>query len=181
MSLDGDYGRCLPPQSYVPDKPGSQAWEDGNFPQSLSKLGQNTATHLKAAMDQVAAGWKLGKVAMTGEVLILWLVDAAGQLWFAIEELVLRGTPMGIPKHQKCELHANADKLGHPAFVQGANARIGGEIYFDPTRAAGVWMINNKSGRYGLHKCRSEQHLQNANEQFYGYGILLQHKFITRR
>jgi hypothetical protein len=58
----------------------------------------------------------------------IWAVDMAGQILFAMEELVLNGEPKGIPKHQPMELTINADKLGHPALVGCAAARIGGEI-----------------------------------------------------
>jgi hypothetical protein len=141
-------------------------------------LNDDTAAYIKAAMDHITAGWVVGKVAMTNEILIIWLVDTIGRLRFSIEELVLFGVPRGIPKHQKCELHATADKLGHPALVGGANARIGGEIFFDPTADPPNWFINNKSGRYGLHPSRTSVHLDNVAHQFAKYGITLQKKFI---
>ncbi|MGH6848779.1 MAG: hypothetical protein ACREC0_15510 [Methylocella sp.] len=129
-------------------------------------------------MEQISAGWQIGQV-LTKDTIIIWVVDIAGQIWFAIEELVLNGRPMGIPKHQECPLHAGADKLGHPALVGCASARIGGEILFDDTVQTSFWEMNNKSRRYGLHPSRRDFHLTNAARQFAIFGITLKPYFIT--
>jgi hypothetical protein len=128
-------------------------------------------------MDNITAGWNLGQV-FTNDTTIIWLVDVSGQIWFAVEELVLRGEPKGVPKHQTMELTARADKLGHPALVSCANARIGGEIFFDQTRAPPTWTINNKSGRYGTQPSRTALHLDNVAKEFSRYRIHLTSRFI---
>jgi hypothetical protein len=177
MTLDKAYGPLIPPQSFRSGQSGYQPWEDRCSPSSLGMLNSVTAPSLKQVMDYVSLGWNVAEV-LTNDIIIIWLVDAAGQIWIAFEELVLNGQPLGIPKHQTMELTKRADKLGHPALVGCSNARIGGEILFDPTRIPSSWIINNKSGRYGVHPSRTAAHLDNVKGQFSALGINLVARFI---
>src|SRR5690348_1907807 len=126
MNLDDVFGPAIPPVSEFP-------WEKTS-PASLSKLNAQTAASFKLLMGEIRAGWVLGRVLMD-DILIIWLVDVAGDIWFALEELVIDGLPIGCPKHQTVALTRSAAKLGHPSLVRCANARIGGEIVFDPPAA----------------------------------------------
>lgn len=171
--LDLKYGRAIPPQKH-----GADDWEKSNVPCSLSRLNEATATSLKQTMDEISKGWEIGEV-LTNDTIIIWVVDFAGQIWFAIEELVLDGEPMGIPKHRKIELTGTAEKLGHPTLVGCANARIGGEIFFDAKATPRAWEINNLSGRYGTHRSRMESHLDNVITQFESFKVTpLRKKFF---
>jgi hypothetical protein len=176
-ALDQIFGPLIPPQSFRAGQSGYQPWEDRYSPYSLSMLSSITAAPLRQVMNDTAAGWKIGEV-LTNDTLIIWLVDAGGQIWFALEELVMNDQPAGVPKLQTIGLTARADKLGHPSLVGCASARIGGEIFFDSTRAPPGWIINNKSGRYGVHPSRTLAHLKNVAGQFAGFGISLTTHFI---
>jgi len=177
MSLDQAYGPLVPPRSWRAGRPAYEDWEAKHSPRSLNMLNSVTAPALKELMDQIASGWNIGYV-LTNDTTIIWLVDAAGQIWLAIEELVLNGEPKGIPKHQTMELTARAPKLGHAALVGCANARNGGEIFFDPTRVPPNWTITNKSGRYGTQPSRTAFHLDNVVKEFSSFGINLAPRFI---
>lgn len=125
-------------------------------------------------MDDIASGWPLGRV-LTNDVLIIWLVDEKGTIWFAIEELIWNSLPTGLPKFQKFPLTEKSPKLGHPSLVGCKAARIGGEIQFDvPTEE---WSINNGSGRYGFGKSRNARQLSNVVRIFGDFEIVLKLTF----
>ncbi len=176
MKLDDQFGPVIPPQGYG----GRQAvlpWEGSYSPKSLSRLDSLTALPLKSFMDAVYGGWELGEV-WVNDTIVLWLVDKEGVIWFAIEELVLDEIPLNLPKHQTMALTKNCPKLGHPSLVGGQGARIGGEIYFDRTTSPASWVINNRSGRYGLHATRTRSQLQAVSQSFSSHGIDLVVDFI---
>jgi hypothetical protein len=147
-----------------------QKWERAFIPNSLAKLDAISAASLRQAMRDISLGWKLGKV-LTYDTLIIWLVDEVGDIWFAVEELVVDELATGRPKHQRLKLTTNMPKLGHPALNNCAKARIAGEIYFDSDDSPVAWVINNNSGRYGRHPSRVPEHLNNAANEFKRYDI----------
>lgn len=87
----------------------------------------------------------------------------------------MRGTPSG----------PTIKPLGHPLLVGGGGARIAGELYIDdndPTQIAGLtWVLNNKSGRYGVHHTRKSDHLANVAELFRRYQVPVEIDFIQER
>lgn len=176
MDLDQQFGPALPPQGYG-GRPAVSPWESLHSPRSLTRLSLVTAAPLSELMQSVRNGWALGQI-WVNDTLIIWLVDRSGFVWFAVEELVLNGEPVSVPKHQTMALTRHAPKLGYPSLVGGQNARIGGEIYFDPTLTPPDWVINNRSGRYGLHPSRTAVQLQQAATAFGAHGISLVVDFI---
>jgi hypothetical protein len=176
VTLDAMFGALIPPQ-----RPGRglavQRWERDFAPDSLSKLDDDSAASLRQAMKEISSGWKLGRV-LIYDTIIIWAVDKAGDIWFAMEELVLNDMPTGRPKHQRLELTSVYPKLGHPALVNCERARIAGEIYFDTGDDPPLWRINNNSGRYGRVPSRVPAHLNNVADRFRGFGIDLTPHFI---
>jgi hypothetical protein len=64
-------------------------------------------------------------------------------------------------------LNPNVKPLGHPLLVGGGPARIAGEIYVDYDDDGQLtWVLNNKSGRYGIHSSRQRDHLENVAAEF---------------
>lgn len=171
MNLDEHFGPLIPPRGTV------ERWEREFKPVSLSCLNAKSAKFLKEAMDEILAGWLVGKV-LTDDVLIIWLVDRDGEVRFAVEELVHDGRGTGRPKHQTLPLTTTSPKLGHPALIDAERARIGGEIYLDWRVDPARWIINNKSGRYGRHSSRKREHLANVARKFKAHGIELDLEFV---
>lgn len=128
-------------------------------------------------MQDLRDGWSVGRV-LHADVAIIWLVDATGNIWFAIEELVVAAHGTGRPKHQTLPLTQYLPKLGHPALIAGANGRIAGEIVPVIGTDFKTWEISNKSGRYGIHGSRTAAHLRNVANTFLSYGISLSTNFI---
>jgi hypothetical protein len=147
-----------------------QQWERDFAPDSLTKLDSVSGESLKQIMREISSDWKLGKV-LTYDTIIIWLVDKIGDVWFALEELVFNDMPTGRPKHQSLPLTTNLPKLGHPALINCARARIAGEIYYDTGAVLPLWRINNQSRRYGRHSSRIPLHLSNVSDQFRAYGV----------
>lgn len=173
MSLDFEYGPAIPAQPRIWAR-GRQPYDDWERhpPRSLTRLDDRTAPPLKRAMEDIAAGWRIGEV-LVKDVSFIWLVDISGQIWIAVEELVVGGQSLGVPKLR----HTKADKLGHPALVNCGNARIAGEIICDFDPDPPEWLINNLSARYGTHRSRTDLHLQNVAKVFARFGITLTSKF----
>lgn len=171
--LDDEFGPLVVPLRVDP-------WEQKWVPLSLSKLEASSALSIKRHMEEVTNGWLVGRVLMT-DVLIIWLVDEHGLIWFAVEELVPDGQHKGLPKFQRFPLTERLPKLGHPALLGHPPlagfraARIAGEIQFNVVN--GEWSINNGSGRYGLDKSRNARHLSNVVRIFRDFGILLRPYF----
>lgn len=139
-------------------------------------LDESSATSLKKLMEEILAGWALGRV-LFQDAVILWLVTVEGKILFSLEELYIKGDPARRPRYKNFSVTKNMNKLGHPSLVGGADARIGGEIYFEPREPA-VWYITNLSGRYGLHSTRSSEHLENVKRAFVSFGINLETDFV---
>lgn len=154
-----------------------EQWERDFAPDSLSRLDDDSARSLKQTMEEISSGWTLGRV-LTYDIIIIWVVDRRGDIWFAIEELVLNDMPTGRPKHQTLELTSTFPKLGHPALVNCARARVAGEIYFDTGDDPPVWKISNNSGRYGRLPSRTRAHLNNVADHFRSFRIDLTPHFI---
>lgn len=167
--LDQLFGPAIPPQ-----RP-TTGWEEGNTPLSLTRLTAESAAPLGQLLQSISSGWRLGQIWLN-DTIIIWIVSREGGIFFAIEELVLSGLPVGVPKHQRMALTSDGDKLGHPSLVRCENARIGGEIYFDQTIES--WVINNRSGRYGAHPSRNRQQLERVANRFSEHGINLSVEFV---
>jgi len=148
-------------------------WEQEHAPISLTKLNSLSAVGLNALMNEVRNNFAATNV-LVSDTIIIWVVDEIGDIWFAIEEMFHDGAPTGLPKFQDFEPTRGIRKLGHPSLISAGNGRIGGEIDFCNTTSPPIWMINNRSGRYGRHETRTLRHLRNAANEFRSYGIELE-------
>lgn len=174
-TLDALYGTALP----AGGRGGVQPIERRAVPASLCQLTVAGADILRHYMQMVERENQLGRV-MMHRAYMLWLIDAEGRLWFALEEVVdeqsldLRFV-MNLAVDQ---LPAAAAKLGHPALIGGGPARIGGEIVFARRDGRPIWFLSNKSGRYGIVPGRTSAHLDRARALFQSMGIDLVPHFI---
>jgi hypothetical protein len=169
MDLDKKYGPLL--DAVAPWGGNAvEEWERAFFPRSMSTLTNRSAGELKALMQSVCSSFRIDQFLLL-DVIILWLVNQDGDVLFAIEEAVLDGAPLDVPRHRRAEHKIGKEKLGHPALVAGQKARVAGEIYYDPRGNA--WIINMRSGRYSTSAGRSPKHLDNVREKFAEYAILL--------
>ncbi|GEM_PF-6456954 len=169
---DDTYGVLIEaqPSRNDDDKPW-KTWEELHTPSSRCKLEATSVAQLSLFMKEVELGWRLGLL-LVHDVLLIWVVDEAGDIWFAIEELIVDGRPTGHPRHisllKQLGKAQEVDKLGHPSLIFCKKGRIGGEIYFDTGVSPPEWVINPYSGRYGIHPTRELQHLRNAANRFSG-------------
>ena len=162
--------------------PAVSEWEKKDRPYSLTKLTDQSASHLKSLMDMSLLAWK-GGATLINDINIIWIVDDNGCVWFAIEELHNRELrereEICHARHRNLQITKALQKLGHPALILGdkKKARIGGEIYFEPRNKPPLWIINNQSGRYGFGPAREERHLSEVTTVFKTCGIDLEEDF----
>ncbi len=156
---------------------GYDKWEKKYPPSSILKLTQSSADRLRLLMRQIAEGCPVGRTFMN-DVILIWLVDASGNILIAIEELVLSNNPQYVPKFQSVPLTRECDKLGHPSLVYASDARIAGEIRYHADRDPPIWSINNASWRYGLYEGRTLAQLNQVAQRFSTFGIQLETNFI---
>ena len=176
MTLDQLFGPAVLPQG-IAGRPAVAPWEAAHSPRSLNRLTSSSASMLRELLLAISSSFDFGRT-WINDTIIIWLVDQEGTIWFAVEELVLDGASAEVAKHQTVQLTRRAAKLGHPSLVGGESARIGGEIYFDDSLASPTWIINNRSGRYGLHPTRTRLQLENVADVFVGHKIILVVDFI---
>ncbi|MEO5347268.1 MAG: hypothetical protein H7834_12970 [Magnetococcus sp. YQC-9] len=88
----------------------------------------------------------------------IWLINHDGRLVIAREFIELSEITEKIKsslQHDQTTI-----KTGHPNLIGGARARIAGELFYSD---AGLWVVNNKSGRYSKWaESRNRNHLKNA-------------------
>ncbi|MBY5819039.1 hypothetical protein [Rhizobium leguminosarum] len=145
-------------------------------PKSLHKLDITSSSLLKAYLKTASDGLGITKV-NHGCLLILWLLDENGEIWFALEEAFKEapGENLHHPMSRFWPFDPNSNflKLGHPSLLdRPQKARIGGEIIYDPEFGSHGWVISNKSGRYGSRaKDQPEKHLTEAASVWNAFGI----------
>lgn len=169
--LDDRFGPVITPQN------GLKSWERSE--QLLCyDLNQASAKQLSGLLYTAKEGGMLLNVAIA--VTVIWAVTRDGDMVFALEETIVEGGTSRGPRMRGIPLNGNVKPLGHPLLVNGAGARIAGELYLDHTNGEGdlIWVLNNRSGRYGMHKSRTREHLQNAAELLRRYGLDVQTDFF---
>lgn len=150
-------------------------WERAHRPASFTILTDQTARQLRTFMDDIRSGFSAGRV-FVDDTIVIWVVDAAGSIRFAVEEMVYDGAATGLPKLQTFTLTKFLPKLGHPSLLNddpGRPGRIGGEIRLQEFSAGPYWIINRRSGRYGYYADRIYVHLKNVADQFRRFDIEL--------
>lgn len=182
-NLDALYGELRRPRPGPgPTKRplGYDDWEKRYPPASLIKLTQSTADSLKLLLQQISNGCPIGRT-LVNDIILIWLVDATGNIFVSIEELVLQTVPQTVPKFQSVPLTKDCDKLGHPSLILAGDARIAGEIRYLADRSPAIWIINNASWRYGLYDGRTSTHLNQVVIKFKQFGIHLEPNFLQPR
>ncbi|WP_141105632.1 hypothetical protein [Rhizobium sp. R635] len=145
-------------------------------PRSLHKLDGHSASLLREYFQTAKRGLGVTKLNHLC-LIILWLMDESGTIWFALEEAYSAdhsGSHIHHPVSRVWSLPSKYLKLGHPALLSGdpKKARIGGEIVYDPDFGEHEWVISNKSGRFGPNsKKQPREHLEKAAEVWKQFGI----------
>lgn len=95
----------------------------------------------------------------------IWAIDKAGNFCIGPEAT----SPWGKkykdgyirPEDGKAKKKGDKEEYGHTSLIGGDIGRVGGELAMEN----GVWIMNNKSGRYNYRaKSRTEEHLKAAGE-----------------
>jgi hypothetical protein len=131
------------------------SWELDAKPKSLSDLDVEVSNKLRR-YGRVAQVELLKFDAMAKR--FIWAIDRDGSVRIAVEELATLpdgGDSVGHPRRRRFPIHpAQERKLGHPCLVEGAEARIAGELFMDLAKNGTLtWYVNVKSGRY----CREQR------------------------
>lgn len=170
--LDDEFGPVISPQSG-----GLRNWE-ANESLICYELNQASAKQLADLLAAASAGSIGLKVATA--VTLIWIVTASGDVVFALEETIEINGTSRMPRMRGVPLNGNVKPLGHPLLVNGKAARIAGELYLDSAsgNAELTWVLNNRSGRYGVHKSRKKAHLEKVADLFRRYGLPVQTDFF---
>lgn len=176
MDLDKIYGPCREPGSAI------QPHELRVRPLTRMELTADTGPVIARYLDRSPG--LLTSIFCTAYHL-LWVMDDHPRVFIAVEEL-LDATDKHIGALPLAEQArpSGVIKLGHPSLVDGdtRNARIGGEIIYDPDWEEGPdWVLTNKSGRYGLRKWQTEGNLREVHGFFEAKGLYLGLRFIRPR
>jgi len=148
-------------------------------PDSLQRLDQDSARWLSQYLRSADDGLLMPRVTHQ-TIVILWLIDEAGDCWYCIEEMYKSDSEISVfPRLDEVDYPKGYEKLGHPSLIGAGKARIAGEIIWSgETCKEGKWLISNKSGRYGIRADITEENLINAKGLFESYGVKLDHYFI---
>jgi hypothetical protein len=169
--LDDRFGPVITPQN------GLKSWERSE--QLICyELNQASAKQLSNLLSAADNGGMLFDLAIA--VTVIWIVTSEGEMIFALEETIVEGGTSRRPRMRGIPLNGNVKPLGHPLLVNGAGARIAGELYIDNSSGESAlgWVLNNRSGRYGMHRSRLSTHLENVAELLLRYGVEVQTEFF---
>ncbi|RST84805.1 hypothetical protein EJC49_18760 [Aquibium carbonis] len=180
MNLDERFGNALAPAG-----DGIRTGEDQYRPTSLAILRLNgpgigeriAANPVIAYMLAVQDGCRISGY-LCESANVLWIVDHDGHLRMAVEE-AYRSVPsfVTIPILKRNGAGSSGwTKLGHPSLLENPDklARIGGELRF--TR--NLWVLTNRSGRYGRLRGRSPNHLRHVAEALEAQGVRVDTDFL---
>lgn len=138
--------------------------EKSYSPRSRTKLTAETAPLIREYLKTATDGFSVPRV-LHQTTNLLWLVDAQGDIWIAVEEMINphRGQYTVCLRTSRPEGY---EKLGHPALISGVKkeARLAGEIMWDDLieNVPSPWVLMNNSGRYGGRADQREPILQVA-------------------
>ena len=175
--LDELFGPVLPPQNG-----GVRHWES-HASVKCYELNQASARDLSDFL-ALAMNGELGLQLMQA-ITMLWVVNNDGDVIFAMEQTIASEGTLRRPRMRGTPLGSSVKSLGHPLLVNGGSARISGELYIDdsedPDSSDLTWILNNKSGRYGVHKTRKSEHLENVAALFRRYQVPVETDFMEGR
>ena len=148
-------------------------------PLSAQLLDNEGAQELRENLNRATSVSPLTLLLATSAV-FLWIVDPNGNVLVGVEEII---PDAGKPGARYARLvgvvrSEGSLRLGHPAFVrrQSHQARFAGEIFWD--REIARWVINNQSGRYGIRRGHTKEHLTRVASVFSGLGIDMIERFL---
>ncbi len=157
--------------------------ETSQQPESLMELNATTAPLLKEYLECKAPMAAVNVMAKTCH--LLWIIDPQGRLFFAVEEMIDEdGELIGVLPKSIDARPATFQKLGHPSLLSpGLNkdARIAGEIEYDPVKGGPDWVLTNSSRRYGTREQAKPEHLDAVAGMFNDYGLYFRVKFFRLR
>lgn len=167
--LDVDFGTAVVPR-YIDQH------EIDHISLSLVRLDAENAQILKNLMGLAVHHHHI--VSMPFRWLyFLWLISEEGDFLFAYEEMLALATPNARAARQVgAAIPIGQVRLGHPSMVGGAPARIGGELLYD--YRDGVWILSNRSGRYGVGRVKNQ--LENVQELLTDFGVKVGTHFVER-
>lgn len=173
--LDKRYGVAIPPKYW-------SNIEKFKKPASLQLLDPTTAPVLQAYLTTATDGLEITRTNHQ-TIILLWLMDEEGQIWFCVEEAFKDDAEISVyPRLDGVKYPDGYEKLGHPSLILAAKARIGGELIWDiPEDSEPRWMITNKSGRYGIREDIFPQHIDNIAKKFEDLGVKLKPHHIIKR
>lgn len=154
QSLNSRFGCPRPPEKI-------ETWEREARPVSLTILDE---TVVKCLLNlEHAAQQPLFRAAAQAQNMI-WAMDEAGTVVIAVEELAMEpDMPMqGFPRRRGYRHPSEEKKLGHPTLLDGAPARIAGELAFDEIDGKLRWVLNANSGRYCRKQPPTREQLNNV-------------------
>lgn len=169
MQLDARFGIAIDPQPGIGNPNGIRDWELEYSPVSLATL-DDFAGYLVALTEIDVEGPVLRMIFR--QVNILWVIDEAGTIHVALEELAPTDTlvqPGGeyVYFPRKLQFLGRPKKLGHPSLLNRMKGRIAGEIILEVNDSGKYeWQINNNSGRYSHNMNRTKEQLLEVAREF---------------
>ncbi|NOV15442.1 hypothetical protein E5S70_04950 [Ensifer adhaerens] len=182
MSLNELYGVCGEAGAY------GIANHETVLPSSRVTLTEETAPMIRSFFQVEQPQQKLF-TPIPRSVHVLWLIDCAGAVHLALEEMVdNEGTLLGVlAKAAAAQPPKGFKKLGHPTLLSEGEvmARIAGEIYYDPeadkSGSGKLWCLTNDSGRYGLREGQTREHLEAACRYFEKFHLYFSTRYTKPR
>ncbi|MGV3489837.1 MAG: hypothetical protein ACO1OG_00810 [Devosia sp.] len=164
MNLDAKFGSVRSPSEI-------RKWEDRS-PDSVAKLDAQLGKSLAALLAASQHGL-LKYVAQSTNY--LWVMDASGDVWIAVEELAVRFPDLsGLPMLRRIQHPADTKKLGHPTLVANGPARIAGELAMDERSGQLAWIMNAQSGRYCRKLPPTRSQVESVAALFATFGLHVQ-------
>ncbi|MBY5387688.1 hypothetical protein [Rhizobium leguminosarum] len=160
---DARFGRCAVPTEHLGIYP-----HEIIPPKSLVTLTDETAPMIRSFFNLAQEQTLFTPIPIS--VHVLWIMDCSCKIHLALEEMIditRDNAVIGVlPKASSAQPpRGSFKKPGHPTLLPKGetDARIAGEIYFDPEKDPSgkrLWCLTNESGRYGLRAGQSRDHLE---------------------
>ena len=138
-------------------------------------------------LDATTAPW-LESIRLTAEqnpllqklltnITLLWVVTEQGTIRICIEQSYEITSPSRrFARPRETDDNSRLLPLGHPMLTDDDTARIAGELYLEQSGPNMIWVLSNKSARYGVG--RSNAQLGNVVGRFANLGVLVDIYFL---
>jgi hypothetical protein len=165
--LDKSYGICTRGQRKQSEIDAEKvAWHD---------LDATTA----AALDSIRATAEQNPLLqkLLTNITLLWIVTEDGTIRFCIEQSYEITSPSRrFARPRETDDNSRLLPLGHPMLTDDDTARIAGELYLEQSGPNMIWVLSNKSARYGVG--RSTEQLSNVVNRFATFDVLVDMYFL---